>query len=143
MITEHQIDYFEFKKDKGKIEEGGNINIKLNSVKAKKDQLEIKYTFRIDYKQKSGSMTIKGTLLARTSDPKAGQELWRKEKKLPQDIEQEVANELLNFNRIRAAGVLRALRSKIEVVREEKGSGQSGEQAQQAREQKGPHQPAA
>ncbi|MEM3408338.1 MAG: hypothetical protein QXF07_02475 [Candidatus Micrarchaeia archaeon] len=120
MIREHQIDYFEFKQEKEKLEEGGNITIKLNSVKAKKEMLEIKYTFLIEYKQKSGSMTIKGTILAETSDAKKGQQLWQKEKKLPEDIEADVLNEIANFNRIRAAGVLRALRSKIEVVKEEK-----------------------
>ncbi|MEM4133976.1 MAG: hypothetical protein QXO35_01200 [Candidatus Micrarchaeia archaeon] len=120
MIREHQIDYFEFKQEKEKLEEGGKITIKLNSVKAKKEILEIKYTFHIEYKQKSGTMTIKGTILAETSDAKKGQQLWQKEKKLPEDVEADVLNEIANFNRVRAAGVLRALRSKIEVVKEEK-----------------------
>ncbi len=120
MIREHQIDYFEFKQEKEKLEEGGNISIKLNSVKAKKEMLEIKYTFHIEYKQKSGTMTIKGTILADTQDAKKGQGLWQKEKKLPEDVEADVLNEVANFNRVRAAGVLRALRARVEVVREAK-----------------------
>ncbi|MCX8202447.1 MAG: hypothetical protein N3G74_01420 [Candidatus Micrarchaeota archaeon] len=118
MISEHQIDYFEFRQDKEKLEEGGNITIKLNSVKAKNNQLEIKYTFYVEYKQKSGSMTIKGTILADTADAKKGQQLWKKEKKLPDDVSDDVLNEIANFNRVRAAGVLRALRAKIEIVKE-------------------------
>ncbi|MCS7109748.1 MAG: hypothetical protein NZ903_03055 [Candidatus Micrarchaeota archaeon] len=119
MISKHNIEYFEFKQNKENIEEGGNIFIKLNSVKAKNNQLEIKYTFRVEYKQKAAIMTIKGTIFADTADAKKGQQLWQKEKKLPEDVNDEILNEIANFNRVRAAGVLRALRAKIEIVKEE------------------------
>lgn len=118
MIKEHRIDYFEFERQKEKLEEGGKINVKLESVKAKKEEIEIDYDFTILYKEKSGHLKMKGTIFVQSNEPKKVAEEWKKTKKLPLDIENALINEILNFNRIRAAGVLRALSAKIEIVKE-------------------------
>ncbi len=115
MITDHWVKYFEMKKNEKKFTEGGNININLTSLKAKKDRIEIEYEFKITYKDKSGHLLIKGSLIAEDKDAKKTVEIWEKEKKLPNALSREILNHTVNLNRIRAAGILRALNAKMEI----------------------------
>ena len=117
MITDHQIEYFEFKKNKEKIAEGGEISVNLTGLKAKKNQIEIQYEFKISYKEKSGHLIMKGSLVAEDRDARKTVERWEKEKKLPDGLANEVLNYTVNLNRIRAAGVLKALSAKMEIVK--------------------------
>ena len=115
MITNHRVDYFEMKKNKDKFAEGGDLNINLTSLKAKKGQIEVEYEFKITYKEKSGHLLIKGSLVAEDKDAKKTVESWKKEKKLPDGLSKELLHHTVNLNRIRAAGVVRALSAKFEV----------------------------
>jgi len=118
MITKHRIDYFEFERLKDVVEDGGKINIKLKSMKAKEKELEIDYEFIIQYKNKSGKMQINGKIIADYSEPKKVVENWKKTRRIPDDLSAELINEIANYNRIRAAAVIRALHAKIEPVKE-------------------------
>ena len=120
MITKHRIDYFEFERFKDIVQDGGKINIKLTAMKAKDKELEIDYEFSIQYKEKSGKMQINGKIIAEYPEPKKVVEDWKKTRKLPDDLSAELLNEIANYNRIRAAGVMMALHAKIEPVTETK-----------------------
>ena len=120
MISKHRIDYFEFERLKDVVQDGGKINIKLTAMKAKDKEIEIDYEFSIQYNEKSGRMQINGKIIAEYPEPKKVVEDWKKTRKLPDDLSAELLNEIANYNRIRAAGVMRALHAKIEPVTETK-----------------------
>ena len=121
MIKDHQVDYFELKKNKEKLAAGGDLNINLTRLKAKKGEIEVEYEFKITYKEKSGHLIMKGSLVAEDKDAKKTVEAWEKTKKLPDGLSRELLNHIVNLNRIRAAGTLRALSAKFEVKKEQRG----------------------
>ncbi len=57
--------------------------------------LEIGFEFKIDYKPNLGKMEMKGTVMYTTPDAKEVAKKWKKEKKLPTDIDVEIRNYLL------------------------------------------------
>lgn len=66
---------------------GLNINIQLDGVEKKDDNLEITYTYIADYKDEVGQIKIKGLLVAK-EESKLTKEVvdkWKKEKKIPDD----------------------------------------------------------
>ena len=121
MIRDHRVDYFEMKRNKEKFAASGDLNINLTSLKAKKGELEIEYEFKITYKEKSGHLVMKGSLVAEDKDAKKTAEAWEKTKKLPDGLSRELLNHIVNLNRIRAAGVLKALSAKFEIKKEQRG----------------------
>lgn len=66
---------------------GLNINIQLDGVEKKDDNLEITYTYIADYREDVGQIKIKGLLIAKEEDTLAKEVLttWKKKKKIPDD----------------------------------------------------------
>lgn len=116
MITEHRIDRFEIKRKK-ELAQGGKIDISIDGMTSKKDGLEIRYTFTIEYANDSGRLEMSGIIKA---DEKNGADIvkeWKKSKKLPDELSRELFDHTANFNRIRAANIMQALDAKMELVK--------------------------
>lgn len=66
---------------------GLNINIQLDGVEKKGENLEIGYTYIADYKEDVGQIKIKGLLIAKEEDTLAKEVVstWKKKKKIPDD----------------------------------------------------------
>ena len=66
---------------------GLNINIQLDGVEKKEDNLEITYTYIADYREEVGQIKITGLLIAKEEDTLAKEVLttWKKKKKIPDD----------------------------------------------------------
>ncbi len=66
---------------------GLNINIQLEGVEQKDDNLEIIYVYTADYRDNVGEIKIKGMLIAKEEDKLTKEILkrWKKEKKVPDD----------------------------------------------------------
>jgi len=87
MIVGGRIDAVEGKKNKDEQIKGLSINISLDDVRVKGEDVEIVYTYTADYAEGVGQLKIKGTLFAK-EDKKQAKELadaWKKDKKVPQD----------------------------------------------------------
>lgn len=63
------------------------INIAINDVKVKEENVEIEYSYTANYEEKLGKVSIKGILLAK-EDKKLCKDIeseWKKNKKIPGD----------------------------------------------------------
>jgi len=75
--------------NKNKIEaiKGLNINISIEKVDVKGEDVEIEYVYTANYEEGIGQLRIKGILLAK-EDKKMAKQLddeWKKTKKIPED----------------------------------------------------------
>lgn len=121
MITEHRVDRFELKRKKEKFADGGNIDVSIDGMKSKKDGIEIRYTFTIEYANDTGHLEISGIIKANEKNGAKIVEEWKKNKKLPEELSRELFNQTANLNRIRAASILRDLDAKMERVEQQSG----------------------
>jgi hypothetical protein len=98
MITGGKITSVEAKREKEGQIKGLNINIGLDSVKVKSDEIEIGYTYTATYADGIGTLKIVGTLNAKEDKKKAKEieERWEKEKRLPDQFAEVVLNSI-NF----------------------------------------------
>jgi len=116
MITEHRIDRFEIKRKK-ELAEGGKIDVSIDGMTSKKDGVEIRYTFVIDYANDSGRLEMSGIVKAKESNGAEIVKEWKRSKKLPDGLSKELFDQTANLNRIRAAAIMRALDAKMEVAK--------------------------
>jgi len=94
MITGGKIVYAEAKRDKEGPVEGLSINIGVDDVAVRGDEITIQYTFVVDYLDKIGKLKMMGVLYASEEKNKAKEieETWKKSKKLPEDFAEVVLN---------------------------------------------------
>ena len=69
-----------------------NINISLEDVKEKGENVEVTYVYTANYEDKVGQIKIKGTLLAKEEKKRAKEivDSWKKSKKVPEDYATQV-----------------------------------------------------
>jgi hypothetical protein len=94
MITGGKIVYAEAKRDKEGAVSGLNINIGIDDVTVKGDEITIQYTFIVDYADKVGHLKMSGVLYASEDRSKAKEieDMWKKSKKLPEEFAELVIN---------------------------------------------------
>ena len=94
MITGGKIISVEAKRDSDGQVTGMSINIGLDSLDVKGEDIEIAYTYTVSYAEKVGRLVIKGILYAREERGKAGEiaKSWKASKKLPLDFAEAVLN---------------------------------------------------
>lgn len=114
MITEHVVNYAEIKKNNDNKPEGGNINISIDAMTAKKDMLEIKYTFEIVYANEIGTIKLSGVIKAKEKNAKKIYEGWRNSNKIPDELGKELFDAITFVGRVKATFITRALEAKIE-----------------------------
>ncbi|MFA6530485.1 MAG: hypothetical protein WCT31_02050 [Candidatus Micrarchaeia archaeon] len=94
MIVGGKIDEVDAKKMKEENISGLNINIVMEDVKVKGEDVEMKYVYTVDYEDKVGVMKITGYLYAK-EDKKLVKEIedsWKKNKKLPEKYAETILN---------------------------------------------------
>ena len=94
MITGGKIVSVEAKRDKEDNVNGLNINIGLDDVAVKNDEVTIQYTFNVKYEDNVGNLKITGILQAK-EDAKTIKEItkmWKGNKRLPNDFAEVVLN---------------------------------------------------
>jgi len=94
MITGGKIVFVEAKRDKEGAVNGLDINIGLDDVAVKGDEVTIQYTFIVAYGDKVGHLKMNGVLYASEDRSKAKEieEMWKKSKRLPADFAELVLN---------------------------------------------------
>jgi hypothetical protein len=94
MITGGKIVQVEAKRDKEGAISGLNINIGLDDVAVKGDEVTIQYTFIVEYADKVGHLKMSGVVYASEDKSKAKEieEMWKKSKRLPNDFAEVVLN---------------------------------------------------
>ncbi len=73
-------------KDKREAIKGLSINISIEKVDVKGEEVEIEYLYTANYEEKVGKLQIRGVLLAK-EDKKLSKEIedeWKKNKKIPE-----------------------------------------------------------
>jgi len=94
MITGGRIVSVEAKRDKEGPIDGLNINIGLDDVVVKNDEVTVQYTFNVKYENNIGYLKIIGVLQA-SEDAKTVKEIskqWKESKKLPDEFAESVLN---------------------------------------------------
>jgi hypothetical protein len=74
------------KKEKKEPIKGLNINISIENVDVKGEDVELEYLYTANYEEKVGKLQIRGVLIAK-EDKKLAKEIddaWKKEKKIPE-----------------------------------------------------------
>lgn len=94
MITGGKIVQVEAKRDKEGAVTGLNINIGIDNLVVKGEEITLQYTFLVEYQEKIGHLKIVGELYASEEKEKAKgiEEMWKKTKKLPEDFAEMVLN---------------------------------------------------
>ena len=94
MITGGKIVSVEAKRDKEGPIDGMNMNIGIDDVAVKGDNITIQYTFVVDYEEKVGHLKMTGVLYATEEKGKVKEieDMWKKSKKLPRDLAEIVLN---------------------------------------------------
>lgn len=94
MITGGKIVQVEAKRDKEGAVSGMNINIGIDDLVVKGDEITIQYTFLVEYQEKVGHLKMVGVLYASEEREKARaiEDMWKKTKKLPEDFAEVVLN---------------------------------------------------
>jgi len=66
---------------------GLSINIAIEKVEKKADNIEITYSYTANYQEKAGQIRIKGILMAKENGKRAKEilDMWKKSKKIPDD----------------------------------------------------------
>lgn len=87
MIVGERILEISGKKEKIEAIKGLNINISIEKVDVKEENVEIEYTYTANYEEGIGQLQIKGVLLAKEDKKMAKQieDEWKKTKKIPED----------------------------------------------------------
>ncbi|MFH1285207.1 MAG: hypothetical protein ABIH99_01360 [Candidatus Micrarchaeota archaeon] len=98
MITGGKITAVEAKREKDDPISGLSINIGLDDVKVKGENIEINYTYTVNYAENVGTLKIAGVLYAKEDAKKSASigSSWKKDKKLPDDFAELVLN-TINF----------------------------------------------
>jgi hypothetical protein len=94
MITGGRILSVEAKRDKEESVKGLSINIGLDDVVVKNDEVTIQYTFNVKYEDNVGHLKIIGVLQAK-EDAKTTKEIskqWKESKRLPDEFAEIVLN---------------------------------------------------
>jgi hypothetical protein len=94
MITGGRILSVEAKRDKEENVKGLSINIGLDDVVVKNDEVTIQYTFNVKYEDNVGHLKIIGVLQAK-EDAKTTKEIskqWKESKRLPDEFAEIVLN---------------------------------------------------
>jgi hypothetical protein len=84
------------KKDSEAPMKGFNVNVSLDDLKVKGEDVEISYTFYADYAEGVGRISIRGTLQLKEDKKtaKAIEDRWKKDHVLPDEQAVEVINAL-------------------------------------------------
>lgn len=87
MIVGERILEISGKKEKVEAIKGLNINIAIEKVEVKGEDVEIEYAYTANYEEGIGQLQIKGILLAKEDKKMAKQieDEWKKTKKIPED----------------------------------------------------------
>ncbi len=87
MIVGERILEISGKKEKIEAIKGLNINIAIEKVEVKGEDVEIEYAYTANYEEGIGQLQIKGILLAKEDKKMAKQieDEWKKTKKIPED----------------------------------------------------------
>lgn len=66
---------------------GLSINISIENVEKKKENIEISYAYTANYQENAGQIKIRGMLLAKEENKRAKEitDAWKKNKKIPDD----------------------------------------------------------
>ena len=96
MITGGRINYVEVKRDKDAAPTGININVNVDDVKLEKGELNVKYTYLVNYDEGVATLKILGLLIAKEDKPEKIVDEFKKTKKLPDEFAEEVLN-AINF----------------------------------------------
>jgi len=93
-ITSTDITYVEGRRTGEGAISGLSINIALDDVLARGEQLEISFTYTATYSENIGVLTMRGKLIARgpLEECQAASRKWRETKKLPHEFAEEVLN---------------------------------------------------
>ncbi len=75
------------KKEKAEPIKGLNINIGIERVDVKGEDVEIEYVYTANYEDKIGQLKIRGVLMAKEDKKvaKGIEDAWKKDKKIPED----------------------------------------------------------
>ncbi|MEM3555640.1 MAG: hypothetical protein QXF56_02910 [Candidatus Micrarchaeia archaeon] len=94
MITGGKIVHVEARRDKEGPVSGMNINIGIDDLVVKGDEITVQYTFLVEYQENIGNLKIVGVLYASEEREKAKaiEDMWKKTKKLPEDFAEVVLN---------------------------------------------------
>lgn len=76
---------------------GFNVNINIEGLRFKEDsdeELEIDYTYTVDYKDEVGKLTISGVIFGKEDKKEAEKvvKLWKEDKRIPQDYSEKLLN---------------------------------------------------
>ncbi len=87
MIVGERILEINGNKSPGESIKGLSINISIEKVEKKTDNLEITYAYTANYEEKAGQIRIKGVLMAKEENKRAKEitDMWKKNKKIPDD----------------------------------------------------------
>ncbi len=98
MITGGKIVSVEAKRDKDDPISGLSINIGLDDLKVKGEDVEITYTYTVSYAEGVGTLKISGVLYAKEATKKAAEisKSWKDARRLPNDFAEVVLN-TINF----------------------------------------------
>lgn len=98
MITGGKIVSVEAKRDKDDPVTGLSINIGLDDLKVKGEDVEIAYTYTVSYAKDVGTLKICGVLYAKEASKKAAEisKSWKDSRRLPNDFAEIVLN-TINF----------------------------------------------
>ena len=93
-----KFDYVEAKREKDGPSQGLAVKINTDDVRIEGDGVEFHFTYRVEYSPNVGSLILKGRATAKISEEEKERinERWEKEKKLPEEIAQNLIN-LLNY----------------------------------------------
>lgn len=99
MIVGGKIDSVEAVKKSEEPLKGLNINIIMDDVKVKGENVEMSYTYTVSYDENVGELKMKGVLYAK-EEKKLAKEIddeWKKSKKLPDSYAEGILN-AINYN---------------------------------------------
>ena len=86
MIVGERILEVSGKRDKREAIKGLNINIGIDNVTVKGEDIEIEYSYTANYEEEVGKLQIKGVLMSK-EEKKLAKEIedtWKKDKKIPE-----------------------------------------------------------
>ena len=87
MIVGERILEINGNKAPGQSIKGLSINIAIEGVEKKADNIEITYAYTADYQENAGQIKIRGVLMAKEENKRAKEiaDMWKKNKKIPDD----------------------------------------------------------
>ena len=96
MITGGKLTHVDVRKDSDEPIKGLSINITINDVVVKGEQIDVRYTYVATYADKVGVLTMVGSLFAKEDAKKAKDigDTWQKTKKLPDEFAELALNNI-------------------------------------------------